>query len=435
MSILHLNGRSLGPSALFALAIVAGCSDGGTGPSDSQSVSFKAAKPIKVLSVPVPADVVVPGAAVGAFVNAIVANNSGRATTEFWDNFSADNIPGGTQSCNVGFYASGTMGAACDNQAVGSLANQGGGYDKYWGDGVGNRDASSFMFNGDFSYNVVLKGSYAGRASEEVGWFTKTGGVYTFHAIAGWGLRTVGTSATINTGGADWGFYIRNTINPDGGGCDPNLTDCSDAEGGFTAIQFQQFALFLNSGTNTYLVGTEDNELELLPPDRATTMDSDYNDFIFSVEPTAEELLDGRMTGGGAKVLNNAGLPVTFGLTLHCDILLSNNLEINWDGGNNWHLDKPITFAACSDNPNIAPKPPAAPFDTFDGEGLGSFNGTPGYKVVFRFVDAGEPGSDDQAAITIYAPDGVTKVLEVPLQKLNVGNLQAHYDQPHGQQP
>src|ERR1051325_608630 len=61
----------------------------------------------------------------------------------------------------------------------------------------------------------------------------------------------------------------------------------------------------------------------------------------------------GRMTGGGNTVTVGDGIQVTKGLELHCDIKLSNNLEINWPGGHNWHLKKPITYAECVDQPNI----------------------------------------------------------------------------------
>jgi len=51
---------------------------------------------------------------------------------------------------------------------------------------------------------------------------------------------------------------------------------------------------------------------------------------------------------------------------------------------------------------------------------------------VFTLVDAGEPGSDDQAALLIYeTANPANVVLDVPLQYLDGGNLQAHYDQPH----
>jgi len=39
----------------------------------------------------------------------------------------------------------------------------------------------------------------------------------------------------------------------------------------------------------------------------------------------------GRMTGGGRQI-TIGGLKITRGFTIHCDILLSNNLEINWPG-------------------------------------------------------------------------------------------------------
>jgi hypothetical protein len=140
--------------------------------------------------------------------------------------------------------------------------------------------------------------------------------------------------------------------------------------------------------------------------------------------------VDGRMTGGGGQV-TIGNVYITRGLTVHCDIVLSNNLEINWPG-NSWHLDKPLTSAQCVDDPAISPEPPPAPFDTFIGEGIGRLNGVDGYLVKFTFVDSGEPGgSNDRSQIQIFSPDGVL-VLDVPMSFLTKGNLQAHYDQPHG---
>ena len=49
-----------------------------------------------------------------------------------------------------------------------------------------------------------------------------------------------------------------------------------------------------------------------------------------------------------------------------------------------------------------------------------------------ELVDGGEPGTFDEMAINIYEtanPGNV--VLDVPQQRLDGGNLQAHYDQPH----
>ncbi len=138
----------------------------------------------------------------------------------------------------------------------------------------------------------------------------------------------------------------------------------------------------------------------------------------------------GRMTGGGRQI-TVAGVSVTRGFTIHCDIVLSNNVQVNWQG-TQWHLDKPLDAAECIDDPTIAPEPPPAPFDTFIGDGTGRLNGVDGSTIHFTFIDKGEPGGkNDMAAIRITAPDG-TVVLDVPLQVLTGGNIQAHYDQPHG---
>jgi len=142
--------------------------------------------------------------------------------------------------------------------------------------------------------------------------------------------------------------------------------------------------------------------------------------------------LQGRMTGGGVQVFGD--VKISRGFTIHCDIVLSNNVEVNWQG-NKWHIDKPLTKATCIDDPAYDETPPVAPFNTFIGEGIGRLNGVDGSKIIFTFIDAGEPGKNDKAAIKIIAPDGVTVVLDVPLTLLDNGNIQAHYDQPHGFKP
>lgn len=141
----------------------------------------------------------------------------------------------------------------------------------------------------------------------------------------------------------------------------------------------------------------------------------------------------GRMTGGGRQ-LSIDGARVTKGLTLHCDITLSNNLEINWPGGNNWHLEKEsLSSVECIDT-ILEQKPPPAPFDTFIAEAVGSLNDMPGSIIRFTFVDAGEPGRNDSGMIKIWAvgddPDTDAPVLEVD-DFLRGGNFQAHFDQPH----
>ena len=138
----------------------------------------------------------------------------------------------------------------------------------------------------------------------------------------------------------------------------------------------------------------------------------------------------GRFTGGGNQVDVGGIAKITRGLTIHCDLLLSNNLEINWDKGNNFHMLDHLETIACFDDPAIDQKPPRAPLDTLVGRGTGRFNGVDGYRIEFTLVDAGEPGRSDEMAILITAPNG-TVVLNVPRQQLTGGNLQAHFDQPH----
>jgi len=138
----------------------------------------------------------------------------------------------------------------------------------------------------------------------------------------------------------------------------------------------------------------------------------------------------GRFTGGGHQIRVD-NVRVTRGLTIHCDLLLSNNLEINWQG-NSFHMLEHLTTVACTDDPNIIQAPPDAPLDTLIGIGEGRYNNQEGYSIWFKLVDAGEPGRNDEMAIHVYEtanPGNV--ILDVPQQVLTGGNLQAHYDQPH----
>ena len=143
-----------------------------------------------------------------------------------------------------------------------------------------------------------------------------------------------------------------------------------------------------------------------------------------------QSFIPGRMTGGGGQIVIG-DMFISRGFTIHCDITLSNNIEINWPD-NKWHLDKPITSALCIDDPTISPVPPDAPFDTFIGTAVGRLNGVDGALLRFIFVDDGERGgpSHDQAQIQIWDANG-NLVLNVPLSLLDRGNIQAHYDQPH----
>ena len=150
-------------------------------------------------------------------------------------------------------------------------------------------------------------------------------------------------------------------------------------------------------------------------------------------EPCGESAAGtGRFTGGGKQV--DVGVAkITRGLTIHCDLTLSNNLELNWGVGNQFHMTDHIETVRCSDSNLIDQKPPAAPIDTLEGIGTGRYNGRTGYSIRFRLVDAGEPGRDDQMWFRIWeTANPANVVLEVPVGSyLTNGNLQAHYDQPH----
>jgi hypothetical protein len=135
----------------------------------------------------------------------------------------------------------------------------------------------------------------------------------------------------------------------------------------------------------------------------------------------------GRFTGGGFQIADD--VKVTRGFTIHCDLLLSNNLEINWGRGNNFHMLEHVTTVSCTDSPEIEQQPPDSPVDTIVGIGTGRYNGVDGYTIDFRLEDHGEPGKYDRASFVITGPAGV--VLNVPIQRLGGGNIQTHFDQPH----
>ena len=150
-------------------------------------------------------------------------------------------------------------------------------------------------------------------------------------------------------------------------------------------------------------------------------------------EPEAARVKEGRLTGGGTTsgVFDAAGvtLPVTVdihqGLELHCnEAQLPNNLEVNWDGGNHFHLSS-LTSATCFDDPTKDPNPPPAGFDSYIGSGSGECNGVPGATANWYFTDEGEPGtSDDVVSLKITCADGST-VTAGGMDNLQ-GNFQAH---------
>lgn len=132
--------------------------------------------------------------------------------------------------------------------------------------------------------------------------------------------------------------------------------------------------------------------------------------------------LMGRMTGGGS-IQDPVYGRVTHGFQLKCASMSTpNSLEVNWGNGNKFHLTS-LATALCTDDPTIDEGKPVAGFDTYDGTGTGNYNGAPGATAKWKFTDAGEPGRQDFAHITITV--GMTVVLDAQ-GTLQNGNHQAH---------
>jgi hypothetical protein len=156
--------------------------------------------------------------------------------------------------------------------------------------------------------------------------------------------------------------------------------------------------------------------------------------FVLAFVLPASAHLPGRMTGGGSIQCGDVGR-VTYGFELHCIFpegtlpIEPNNLEINWGGGNHFHLTALIQ-AICTDNPVIQQQPPSAPFNTLQGAGTGLLNGVPGATIWFTLIDAGEPGAGADMARFVIKDAGGNVVLNCPLQVLEGGNNQAHKANP-----
>jgi hypothetical protein len=156
----------------------------------------------------------------------------------------------------------------------------------------------------------------------------------------------------------------------------------------------------------------------------------------------------GFMTGGGSVFTGPGGVPgpgirVTHGGKLHCGpTVLPNSLEINWNGGNKFHLEQ-LTQASCLDDKTIDAGHSTATFNTFVGVGIGNYNGREGYSVCFVLTDAGESGKKADTANyvvgtsctvsansnsgkgSVTAGTGTVLKTDGP-QPINSGNNQAH---------
>jgi len=133
----------------------------------------------------------------------------------------------------------------------------------------------------------------------------------------------------------------------------------------------------------------------------------------------------GRMTGGG-NFFTQSGIKVTHGFELRCNVNdPRQNLEVNWDRGQQFHLES-VTSVYCYDDPAINPENPDAPIDTLILTGTGRLHGNQTGTITLKFTDAGEPGvGRDGVAMTIKDSSG-NVVLEVAPTVLSGGNHQAH---------
>ena len=139
---------------------------------------------------------------------------------------------------------------------------------------------------------------------------------------------------------------------------------------------------------------------------------------------TLQTPVEGRMTGGGS-VFETDGTRVTHGFELHCDVAdVPNRLEINWPA-HRFHLET-LTSAFCFQDPSINAAHPTNIFNTYVGIGTGLLGGAPGATAMWTFTDAGEPGTNDKATITIK--DALGNVVLTVSGNLDSGNQQAHID-------
>ncbi|MCP4655519.1 MAG: hypothetical protein GY856_08885 [bacterium] len=134
---------------------------------------------------------------------------------------------------------------------------------------------------------------------------------------------------------------------------------------------------------------------------------------------------DDRFMTGGAFIDNTPFGKFDVQITkLNCDGSPPNNLNVEWGGKGNqrqkFKMQK-LTSVTCSDTPGVDPGQPAASFDTAVGTGTGKVKGQ-NATIQFKFIDAGEPGTNDQFDVTIKFGNETIHVAG----KIDGGNYQAH---------
>jgi hypothetical protein len=198
---------------------------------------------------------------------------------------------------------------------------------------------------------------------------------------------------------------------------------------------------------------SDDDESDGDGPECSDEVDNDGDGQIDSTDdgcksPEDDDEAAGFITGlGGYDEEDNKTLdedfvnPGTFlrgGGVSPCDVGDSPgpNLTVGWhEPGNQGRFKlESLSRAFCRNDPDVDPGGPPAEFDTFVGEGSGTFTNALGAtspaRAVFIWIDRGEPGAPpvigvDFFSITVTDPTGMV-VLAQAVGTLDEGNIQAH---------
>ena len=134
---------------------------------------------------------------------------------------------------------------------------------------------------------------------------------------------------------------------------------------------------------------------------------------------------EGRMTGAGTVITSAYGRSHHVFRNSVCNSDRFPDLKVQWDGGNRFDLTSYSSPLTCVDTAADEGQPRAG-FDTIIGQGTGVLNGVSGATAKFHFTDAGEPGRNDTATITITDRNGNIVFQLNDARIVEGGNHQAH---------